>query len=264
MMQSFFISRSVLTHLQNAATQSELSIQNFEERLLHALAGREERILGSVNGAIYALLQDQESMNSSSSSTGFEEMMEQMMQCSSDQQSLNSQCNKLMSAQQGQCEKPMGVSLSDMASEQARLRQQMQELAQQVSEMSGGQKPLGDLGEIARQMQEVEEQLQDRQLTERTLKLQERILNQLLDSQRSIRERERSQERESRTATPIKRNSPEELMLEMSADALRQEMIRALREGYSREYLELIRNYYHRLMVLEEKARETRGADESP
>ena len=263
MMQSFFISRNVLTYLQRAAEQSELSIMDFEERRLHALAGKEEQIMGSVNAAIYELLQDQESMNSSASSTGFEEMMQQMMQCSSDQQSLNSQCNKLLSAQQGNCEKPMGVSLADMAGEQARLRQQMEQLAQQVSEMSGGRKPLGDLGEIARQMQEVEEQLQDRQLTERTLKLQERILNQMLDSQRSIRERERSQERESRTATPIDRDSPEELILEMSADALRQEMIRALREGYSREYLELIRDYYQRLMILEENAREAQGVEEN-
>ncbi len=264
MMESFFISRSVLTYLQKAAAKSELSIQDFEERRMHSLAGNEEQIMGFVNRAIYLLMQDQESMNASSSSTGFEEMMEQLMQCSSDQQSLNSQCNKLLSAQQGTCQKPMGVTLSDMASEQARLRQQMEQLAQQVSEMPGGRKPMGDLGEIARQMQEVEEQLQDSQLTERTLKLQERILNQLLDSQRSIRERERSQERESRTATLIERSSPEELMLEMSADALRQEMIRALREGYSREYLELIRDYYQHLMMLEENTRETRSIEETP
>ena len=218
--------------------------------------------MGSVNGAIYELMKDQEEMNSSASSTGFEEMMQQLMQCSSDQQCLNSQCNKLLSAQQGASQKPMGITLSDMASEQARLRQQMEGLSQQISEMSGGQKPLGDLGEIASQMLEVEEQLQDRQLTERTLKLQERILNQLLDSQRSIRERERSQERESRTATPIERDSPEELMLKMTPDALQQEMMRALREGYSREYLELIRDYYHRLMMLEENERDEENSDE--
>lgn len=264
MMQSFFISRSVLTHLRNAAGQSTEGVIDFEERRLSSLAGREARIMGGVNAAIYALMQNQEQMNAAESATGFQEMMEQLMQASSDQQCLNSQCQKLMSGQQGSSQKPLGISLSEMAREQGRLRQQMEQLSQQASEMSGGSKPLGDLGEIARQMSEVEEQLQNRQYTERTRKLQERILNQMLDSQRSVREKERSQERESRTATPIDRASPSELTPDMTPDVLRHQLMQALKEGYSREYLELVRAYYRRLMELDEETRDTPLEVETP
>jgi len=257
MMQSFFISKNVWIQLNDAATQSQEGIRQFEERDLASLAKREGRIMASVNRAVYALLQSQQNMNASMSSTGFQEMMEQLMQASSDQQCLNSQCQKLMGAQQGSCPKPMGVSLSDLAGEQARLRRQMEQLSQQASEMTGGRKPLGDLGEIAAQMREVEEQLQDRQYTERTRKLQERILNRLLDSQRSIREKERSRERESRTGRPVTREAPMELTPDMTADAMRRQLMRALKEGYSREYLNLIRGYYQRLIQLEQERAET-------
>ncbi|MCD4760909.1 hypothetical protein K8R42_03355, partial [bacterium] len=255
MMQTFFISKNVLIQLRSAADHSYEGIADFEERRLYSLASREERIMTSVNSAVYWLLQSQEQMNNAMSSTGFEEMMEQLMQAASDQQCLNSQCQKLLSPKAGACSKPMSVGISDMAAEQARLRSQMEQLTQQAGEMTGGRKPLGDLGEIAGQMREVEEQLLDRRYTERTRKLQERILNQLLDSQRSIREKERSQERESRTATLLDRKSPQQLSPDMTPDELRRQMMQAMKEGYSREYLELIRSYYRRLMEIEEEKR---------
>jgi len=258
MMKTFFISKLVPRLLWQGVEISQQALQNFEDRRLFPLPNQEDTIMGQTNQAIYLLLKNQQEMNASSSSSGFPEMLEKLAQAASQQQCLNSSCNKLLSMKPGQSSKPMSINFSQMAQEQARIRRQIESLSSQMEQMTNrGKKPLGNLGEIAGQMKEVEKQLEDRKYTERTKHLQERILTRLLDAQKSVREKERDQKRKSRSARQVAHKDPGELLLNLTPDQLRREMIQALKEGYDRSYLELLRKYYQRLLDLEQKGHTT-------
>ena len=107
---------------------------------------------------------------------------------------------------------------------------------------------LGRLGELGKEMQEAAEDLKNRQLDERTLKRQERILRRLLDAQKSVREREYRRERLSRTAEGLYlKASAKDVDLNLTADEAKEKLLRALKEGYTRDYQQLIRYYFEAL-----------------
>ena len=243
-------------------------------------------VLGTVNQTILLLKESKAQMQNAKSASGFEEMMEQLAQASSSQQCLNGQCSKLMSSTPGGSQKPMSISFGDAASQQSELRQQMESLAEKLGQEGKGKregkgkgkdgkgdgegegegeagkpqpKPggrsgefpgdngvLGDLGQAASDMKEVEQDLLNQQYTERTRKLQERILTRLLEAQQSVRRQDFSEKRQSRTASPLRPDTPAELKPE-SDRGMQQDLLRALREGYTPEYEKLIRDYFRAL-----------------
>ncbi|MGB5530620.1 MAG: hypothetical protein WBQ32_11695, partial [Ignavibacteriaceae bacterium] len=75
------------------------------------------------------------------------------------------------------------------------------------------------------------------------------ILSKLLDAQRSINERDYEKERESRSSETILRESPAELDLTNpnALNKIRDELNKAVKEGYLRDYEDLIRKYYESL-----------------
>ena len=78
---------------------------------------------------------------------------------------------------------------------------------------------------------------------------QERILSKLLDAQRSINERDYEKRRESNSGQNIVRQSPADLNLSLQKekDKIRDELNRAINEGYTKDYEDLIRKYYEAL-----------------
>jgi hypothetical protein len=280
--RSFLIPRKALGLLGTGLGGLDRMLTAYEERSLAELQRSGPQVLGSVNQTILVLKEAKSNMQSSQSAGGFEEMMEKLAQASSQQQGLNGQCSKLMSTSPGGSQKPMSISFGDAASQQADLRRQMEGLAEKLGQQgrSGskgksqgegegetgegdqgkpGSKPgprpgeqpgedgvLGDLGQAAKDMQEVEQDLLNRQYTERTKKLQERILTRLLEAQQSVRRQDFSEKRESRAATPL-RAAPPAGMLPETGEGLQQDLLRALREGYTPEYEKLIRDYFRAL-----------------
>jgi hypothetical protein len=104
------------------------------------------------------------------------------------------------------------------------------------------------LGQLSEEMKEVVDDLKNRQVDERTIKRQERILRRLLDAQKSVREREYRKERLSRTADGLYLTpSPDELQLTLTPDEVREKLLQALREGYTRDYQQLIKDYFDAL-----------------
>jgi len=137
------------------------------------------------------------------------------------------------------------AAMSRLASQQQALQQQMESMSESNQQMSG---MLGRLGELAKEMQEVVDDLKNRNVDQRTLQRQERILRRLLDAQKSVNEREYRRERLSRSANrSMFKPSPDDLELSLTPDEVREKLLRALREGYSRDYQQLIRNYFDAL-----------------
>jgi hypothetical protein len=144
---------------------------------------------------------------------------------------------------QGQCSLPsMGQQLQNMAREQAglnaltdRVRQQMQQsglsqeiraqmerlktdqgslagqsrdVAEMQKQLREGDRVLGDLEQLAAEMEKVVRDLDQDLVSEETLLRQERILSRLLDAHNSVRKRDFSQRRESRTAERLFARQP--------------------------------------------------------
>jgi len=110
-------------------------------------------------------------------------------------------------------------------------------------------KQSGDLGGVAKDMEEVIKDLQNNQVLRRTLERQQRILSRLLDAQKSLRTQDFKEERQSKTGEQIVRISPDGLPADLGErhTLLRENLEKALRDGYSKEYESLIRRYFEEL-----------------
>ncbi len=88
-------------------------------------------------------------------------------------------------------------------------------------------------------------------LDDNIVQKQERILSKLLDAQRSINERDFEKNRESNTGKNLVRKSPGDLNLSsgQGKNQITDELNRAVQEGYTRDYEELIRKYYEALQT---------------
>ena len=98
-------------------------------------------------------------------------------------------------------------------------------------------------------MEEVVKDMNTQKLDDNLIQKQERILSKLLDAQISINERDFEKNRESNTGKDIVRESPQDLNLSEDKDIekLKDELNKAVREGFSRDYENLIRKYYEAL-----------------
>jgi hypothetical protein len=98
-------------------------------------------------------------------------------------------------------------------------------------------------------MREVVSDMNTEKLTDDLIQKQEKILSKLLDAQRSINERDFEKERKSESGTNFSRNSPAELNLknDQTKEKLKDELNRAIQEGYNKDYEDLIKKYYQLL-----------------
>jgi len=156
------------------------------------------------------------------------------------QQQLNQQMQQMMN--QGQ----MGQEqLQKMAAQQEAIRQQLEE-AQKQMQGEGGQ-TLGDLDKIQKDMEQTETDLRNKQLTAEMMRRQQQILSRLLQAQRSVREQDMDDKRESQTGRELDQKSPEELTLEEYRNRLRQELLKSNKLEYSSDFMILIEQYYNKL-----------------
>jgi len=252
--KSLHLSPATLTELGLADQHLTAMLQDFHERQTGRMRSLSPDAMGRVNLAILMLKEAERQMNQSGSSSGLQQMMEKMAGAASRQQCLNGQCNNLMGMKPGQGQKPMSISFGEAKGEQGSIREDVESLRKQQG--SEGKPQLGDLGQMASDMREVEKDLANQTYTERTRKLQERILGRLLDAQRSVRRQDEEKKRESRSAQDLRATPPPPVELQRER-ALERELQRALQGGYTPEMQELIRDYFRALEADAEEASPT-------
>ena len=176
-------------------------------------------------------------------------LLQQLQMLAGSQMSLN-----LRSEQLGQ-----GMTMQQ-AAEAARLAQQqdaikksLDQLNQEAKDSQEQQRLLGDLDKISEEMKEVVSNLQQNNVSRETIQKQQRILSRLLDASKSMHERDYEKKRTSKAGTNIVRKSPDELNpSELNAtNKLREDLLKALQQGYSKDYQELIRKYFEELQKAE-------------
>ena len=129
------------------------------------------------------------------------------------------------------------------------MQKSLEQLAQEAKDAGEYSKLLGDLDRIAAEMQEVQTDLQQGNVNPNTVKKQDHIRSRLLDSQRSMRERDYEKRRVAQSGKDIRSASPQEIDLttQEGKNKLRDELLKVLEGRYSKDYEELIRKYFDQL-----------------
>ena len=125
----------------------------------------------------------------------------------------------------------------------------LEEARRLADEFGDRREILGRLDDTVEEMERALEEMERSGASQETVDRQKRILSRLLDAQRSMRRRDHTRERTSRTAGGHSRTDPGELPpgIERSTQELREDLLRAMQRGYPSEYRDLIRAYFEGL-----------------
>ena len=184
-------------------------------------------------------------MQKDGSASGYEEFLRQMENMSTQQKSVNDQGMQLAL---GQMTPSMQQSIMKrMLSQQRDIQNALKQVMKQLDE--SGTQGLGDLNRIAKDIDEVINELNQNKYDRNTMNRQQQILNRMLDSQKSMAQRGVNDERKSKTATQVTSNAPSGLPNDLGQrqTVIMDAMNEALNAGFSREYQSMIRSYFNSL-----------------
>ncbi len=239
---------AVTPELGNSLGRARIDMQQSKNYLQGGSSGsalmKEKSAMKNVNEAA-SLMKGamNQMMNSSGQSGGMMSLMQQLKQMSQQQMSLNQMTQML---KQQQLAQQQMESMQRLAEEQEMIRKSLAELNREARESGQSQKLAGDLEKILQEMQEAVKDMQSQNPDNNLLQKQERILSRLLDAQKSINERDFEEKRESFSGRDISGSTPASLDFnQMSeSDMIKEELKKALQEGYKKDYEELIRKYF--------------------
>jgi hypothetical protein len=184
------------------------------------------------------------------------QLMQRLAQMISMQQGVNGQMNKM--GQNGQTwrdGKGGQEELSQMQKQQIdKLRLDQYQIQKSLEELNAefekekqktGEKMLGDLKEVEKEMQESIRQMSEYNVDTKLFERQNRILSRMLDAQLSQREKDYEQKRESKPGENVTRRSPQETVISgpRTENALKEDLLRLEKNSYSPDYEALIIEY---------------------
>ena len=191
-------------------------------------------------GTIVLLLDSMHEMQDSQQTSGFEQFMESLEEISSGQKSVNQQTMQMGN---------MG-SLGMMQQQiMEQLQQQQQELQEKLEELLGnnpGEDQGGGLHQSKKEMDDIIKDLIDKNITQETIERQQRILSRMLDSQKSLKQKDYDKKRESIVSKNYDYLGPEGLPNNKGEkDLLLMKALEATeKEGLPIEYQNLIQTYF--------------------
>jgi len=249
--KTFFITPEIGKALGKSMGEMKNALNAMEERNNAQANENQGNAMGALNETIRHLRSSMQSCSNSSSGTGMEQFMQQLQAAAGKQQSINAQTQELG---QGSLSMQQQAALARLAAEQMQLKKNLEELANEAGDRS---EILGRLDEVTQEMAEVAQELSAKQqVNSEVIQRQERILSRLLDAQRSMRTRDYSRKRESEEGKSYQARRVMELSSDMSEENRKrqEDLLKALKEGYSRDYRELIKRYFEAI---------SRGTDEN-
>jgi hypothetical protein len=253
--QTLGLSSKVSQMMGQSYNNMSQSIRSMEQRNTHRAAQRGKSALKSLNTGSKVLLSSLRNLQSSGSSTGFENYMKQLQKMANQQKQLNQQTRNMQ--QQGNPQMSLSgnrkAGLQQLAARQQQIRESLNNLQKKMQGKSkGGGKELEGAG---KDMEKVIEDLKNNKILQKTLDRQNRILTRMLDAQKSLRTQGYKKQRKSTTGEDMEYTGPSRLPSDLGEkkDYLRQRLEEALNNNYSREYEELIRLYFEELSQEQEE-----------
>jgi len=200
-------------------------------------------IMSSLNQATLTLLESQNELSAASSSAGLQEAMQKLAGLTARQAALNKATQGLFSFGEG-LSMEARASMARLAAEQEAIRKGMEGVASTFDERA---ELAGRLDKVIEEMKQLTEDLKSQAIDRKMIERQEKILTRLLDAQRSVRRRDYSKKRKSEVGEDVHRRSPSLLDAEEREKRIKEDLLRALKEGYPPEYEALIKAYFRAL-----------------
>ena len=205
------------------------------------MASQEQgKAMGALNQAAMEVQNALQSMMQQSGGQGGGGLLGQLQSMAGRQMSINMRTQSAQDA-------------ARLSVEQEALRKSLEQLSKEAQVSADKERVLGDLDRIASEMEEVVRNLEQNDVNQETIRKQERILSRLLDAARSTRERDFEKKRKAQTGTQVARRSPGDLDPATlgGRNRLRDDLLKAIEQGYSKDYLELIRKYFEQLQKVD-------------
>ncbi len=223
---------------KNEMNSAMQAMQNKNSTL--AMAGQ-TGAMKYLNQAATMMKGNMEQMMNGGQGGGMMSMMQQMQQLSQQQMGLN-QLTKQM--QQGGLTPQQQAGMERLSQQQELIRKSLEQLNKENKEKGVSKTLTSNLEQILDEMKGVITDMNTEKFDDEIIKSQEKILSKLIDAQRSINERDFEKNRESNTAKNFNRKSPKELELNSESNKIKDELLKIINEGYSKDYEDLIRRYY--------------------
>jgi hypothetical protein len=247
--ESFQIDPKIGGALGQSAKSMQQSLAALEERNNGGAIGQQGQAMASLNRAALQMHQALQAMmqNGSGGGMSMEDFMQQMQAMSGAQQGINQQTAGM--GMGGQMSLAQQAAMARLAAEQEAVRKSMEQMAAEAGQMSN---ILGSMDKMVDDMKKVEGDLHS-QITRETIQRQQQILSRMLDAQKSMREREYSKKRKAETGKEYATISPKDLPADLGErrEKWQQDVLRAKKEGYSRDYLDVIKQYFEALFERE-------------
>jgi len=236
---------------QVVADEMAQAAREIEGADLGSAIGRGGNAMAGLNELARMLLETDQQLSQQTAQSALSQYMERLKSLAQRQQGLNEQTGEMQEGEGGQRMQGGGggTSLSQMAYEQAMIRQALKQMLQQAGQGGGAQSVADQLGGVPGEMEKVEGDLRSGRLERETVERQERILEKMLEAQRSLYTKEReSQERKAERPTAF---APPPSPPVLAPSLLSRPPVRVERgrgsQALPRGYEELVREYYRRL-----------------
>ena len=244
-LKSYFMSPEIGQSISQSLAMMKETVKYLDERNKGAAQKFEIEALYGLNQTAKKLMEAMENAGGSCSGSGMEEFFSQLQGCCNKQKGIN---QKTLSFE----DLGAGLSLEEqaqlerLAAEQEAVRKSVEELGQEFGERK---EILGSLDKLGDEIAEVVKDLQGRDVTDQTIRAQEKILSRLLDAEKSLSKRDYSRERKAEVGEDIVRKGPDELPFDLGEkDRLHREWLKKVfEESYPKEYEELIQEYFRKL-----------------
>lgn len=248
--KTFAITPEMGKALGNANQKMDQSMQSMQNRNGSMATLSQGDAMMHLNEAASMMKSSLESMmQGSSGSGGMMSLMQQLQKMSGQQMDLNNMTQMLQQMQKGQLSQQQQGEMQRLAQQQQLIQKSLEQLNKEAKQSGESKKIPADLENIVNQMREVVTDMNTEKLNDELIQKQEKILSKLLDAQRSINERDFEKERKSESGKNFTRNSPADLNLnsQQGKEKLKDELNRAVQEGYNKDYEILIRKYFEAL-----------------
>ena len=244
--KTFAITPEMGKALGKSYSEMQKSIGALQNRNGAVASQYQSRAMEFLNEAASLLKGGMEQMMNGGQGGGMMSLFQQLQQITQQQMNIN-QLTQMLN--QGKLTQEMMAQLQRLAAEQEMVRKSLEQLNKEARESGKSKSLAANLQKILEEMKEVVTNLETEKLNDELVKQQERILSRLLDAQRSINERDYEKERKSTTGKNVNRKSPPDLILsnEERKNKIRDELQKAMNEGYKKDYEDLIRKYFEAL-----------------
>lgn len=196
--QQMQIDPKIVWRLNASSDALNRAARALEDRQTNLALPIQRQALADLNQAIFDLLKAMAQMNQQMGAGGLQDMLDQLQQLAQSQEQLNQMAQNLSQQMREQGRTP-GIQqrLERLAGQQQLIREATERLAELLEEAA---QVLGNLKDVAEEMEEVERKLGQGTLNEEVVEQQERIVTRMLDSLKSLQKRDVGRTRKAEVA----------------------------------------------------------------